>query len=67
MSPHRSRFVTATQQVLALAVVLVALAPATHVVSLDVVAVRPRAEPQVALSGLVGHPLRGRDLLAPAW
>jgi hypothetical protein len=37
MHPSRSRYVTACQQLLALGVVLVALAPATRVVSLDVV------------------------------
>jgi hypothetical protein len=37
MSPRRSRFVTACQQVLALGVVLAALTPAASVVSLDVV------------------------------
>ena len=41
MSPSRARFVTACQQLLALGVVVVALAPATRVVSLDVVGVHP--------------------------
>jgi hypothetical protein len=41
MSPTRARFVTACQQLLALGVVVVALVPATRVVSLDVVGVQP--------------------------
>ena len=41
MSPSRARFVTACQQLLALGVVVVALVPATRVVSLDVVGVQP--------------------------
>jgi N-acetylmuramoyl-L-alanine amidase/FG-GAP-like repeat len=41
MSPHRSRFVTACQQVLALGVVLAALTPAASMVSLDVVQTAP--------------------------
>ena len=41
MSPSRARYVTACQQLLALGVVVIALAPATRVVSLDVVGVRP--------------------------
>jgi len=43
MSPSRSRYVTGCQQLLALGVVVVALVPATRVVSLDVVGVRPGA------------------------
>jgi hypothetical protein len=41
MSPSRARFVTGCQQLLALGVVVVALVPATRVVSLDVVGVQP--------------------------
>jgi len=41
MSPSRARYVTACQQLLALGVVVIALVPATRVVSLDVVGVRP--------------------------
>lgn len=41
MSPSRARFVTVCQQLLALGVVVVALVPATRVVSLDVVGVQP--------------------------
>ena len=41
MTPNRSRFVTACQQVLALGVVLAALMPAASVVSLDVVGTSP--------------------------
>ncbi len=44
MSPSRARYVTACQQLLALGVVVVALVPATRVVSLDVVGVRPGAQ-----------------------
>jgi hypothetical protein len=43
MSPGRSRFVTACQQMLALGVVLAALTPAASVVSLDVVGTAPAA------------------------
>jgi hypothetical protein len=57
MSPVRARFVTVCQQLLALGVVVVAMAPATRVVSLDVVGIRPGAngvpsveQPRVALS-----------------
>ena len=52
MSPSRARYVTACQQLLALGVVVIALVPATRVVSLDVVAVRPGdgvASPSVSL------------------
>jgi N-acetylmuramoyl-L-alanine amidase/FG-GAP-like repeat len=41
VSPNRSRFVTACQQVLALGVVLAALTPAASVVTLDVVGTGP--------------------------
>jgi hypothetical protein len=41
VSPNRSRFVTACQQVLALAVVLAALTPAASIVTLDVVGTGP--------------------------
>ncbi len=41
MSPMRARYVTACQQLLALGVVVMALVPATRVVSLDVVGVQP--------------------------
>ena len=44
MSPARARFVTLCQQLLALGVVVVALVPATRVVSLDVVGVHPGAK-----------------------
>ena len=45
MRPSRARYVTACQQLLALGVVVVALAPAAGVVSLDVVGVQPEGEP----------------------
>jgi hypothetical protein len=41
MRPTRARYVTACQQLLALGVVVVGLAPAAGVVSLDVVGVEP--------------------------
>jgi hypothetical protein len=41
VSPNRSRFVTACQQVLALGVVLAALTPAANVITLDVVGTEP--------------------------
>ena len=54
MSPSRARFVTLCQQLLALGVVVVALVPATRVVSLDVVGVQPGAgagQPTIAQPG----------------
>ena len=45
MRPFRARYVTACQQLLALGVVGVALAPAAGVVSLDVVGVEPGGPP----------------------
>ena len=45
MSPSRARYVTACQQLLALGVVVIALVPATRVVSLDVVGVGPGTQP----------------------
>ena len=53
MSPSRARYVTACQQLLALGVVVMALVPATRVVSLDVVGVGPGqgvAQPSIAVS-----------------
>ena len=66
MSPARARYVTACQQLLALGVVVIALVPATRVVTLDVVGVRPGAEgPSIAVpesaeprSGRTGAPAR---------
>ena len=49
MSPNRSRFVTACQQVLALAVVLAVLTPAAGVVTLDVVGSAPDGTPAGAV------------------
>jgi len=45
MTPPRSRFVTACQQVLALGVVLAVLTPAASVVTLDVVGTGPGGRP----------------------
>jgi hypothetical protein len=53
MSPSRARYVTACQQLLALGVVVMALVPATRVVSLDVVGVGPGqgvARPSISVS-----------------
>ena len=53
MSPSRAVYVTACQQLLALGVVVIALVPATRVVSLDVVGVGPgqdAAQPTIAVS-----------------
>ena len=53
MSPSRARYVTACQQLLALGVVVMALVPATRVVSLDVVGVQPGqgvAQPSISVS-----------------
>jgi hypothetical protein len=44
MTPNRSRFVTACQQLLALGVVLAALTPAASVVTLDVVGTSPAGQ-----------------------
>ncbi|HEX3222116.1 MAG TPA: FG-GAP-like repeat-containing protein [Nocardioides sp.] len=48
MTPNRSRFVTACQQLLALGVVLAALTPAASVVTLDVVGTTPTGQPALA-------------------
>ena len=45
MTPSRSRFVTACQQLLALAVVLAVLTPAASLVTLDVVGAGPEGQP----------------------
>ena len=53
MTPTRARYVTACQQLLALGVVVMALVPATRVVSLDVVGVGPGtgiAQPSISVS-----------------
>ncbi len=53
MSPSRARYVTACQQLLALGVVVMALVPATRVISLDVVGVGPGqsvAQPSISVS-----------------
>ena len=48
MRPTRAHYVTACQQLLALGFVVVAMAPAASVVSLDVVGVEPDAPPAPA-------------------
>ena len=79
MSPSRARYVTACQQLLALGVVVMALVPATRVVSLDVVGVGPGqgvANPSISVSpdqrtggspeaGMSGY-VRGQQRCAPA-
>jgi hypothetical protein len=67
MSPSRARFVTVCQQLLALGVVVVALVPATRVVSLDVVGVHPGAgsgQPTIARPEPLSY--GERTLLSPA-
>lgn len=64
MRPTRARYVTACQQLLALGFVIVALAPAASVVSLDVVGVEPAgpvspAAPSVQLRLPVPHTVPG--------
>jgi hypothetical protein len=49
MSHNRARFVTACQQLLALAVVLAALTPAAGIVTLDVVGSGPATGSTLAL------------------
>jgi hypothetical protein len=49
MTPNRARFVTACQQLLALAVVLAALTPAAGIVTLDVVGTGPAAGTTLSL------------------
>jgi hypothetical protein len=59
MSPNRSRFVTACQQLLALGVVLAALTPAASVVSLDVVGTGPSsAGPGSALAAYTAEAVK---------
>ncbi len=75
MSPSRAYYVTACQQVLALGVVVIALVPATRVVTLDVVGVHPGAErgpslvvPDVAVSeGASAKPQRARSPRVAEW
>jgi hypothetical protein len=51
MPPSKTSFVTGCQQILALGVVLAALAPATSVVSLDIVRQTPRGTAPVTVQG----------------
>jgi uncharacterized protein YraI len=58
MSAMRARYVTVCQQLLALGVVVIALVPATRVVSLDVVGVRPGqgvAQPTISVAPTVAR------------
>jgi hypothetical protein len=64
MSPSRAYYVTACQQLLALGVVVIALVPATRVITLDVVGVRPGAEggPSLTVPGeQVADPARSEQ------
>ena len=73
MRPFRARYVTACQQLLALGVVGVALAPAAGVVSLDVVGVEPGGrpgapvvelrDPDQPVAGTAPHGPRVQDLV----
>ena len=70
MRPSRSGYVTACQQLLALGVVIVALAPAACVVSLDVVGVEPEGHPAAPVVQLRPHgdgPARAGGLLVEGW
>lgn len=68
MSPLQARYVTACQQVLALGVVVIALVPATRVVTLDVVGVHPGSQgssPTVAVpdsSAYAERPAHARSI-----
>jgi hypothetical protein len=55
MRPSRAGYVTACQQLLALGAVIVALAPAAGVVSLDVVGVEPDGQPAAPVVQLRPH------------
>ena len=58
MSAMRARYVTVCQQLLALGVVVIALVPATRVVSLDVVGVGPGqgvAQPTISVAPTVAR------------
>jgi hypothetical protein len=58
MSAMRARYVTVCQQLLALGVVVMALVPATRVVSLDVVGVQPGqgvAQPTIKVAPTVAR------------
>ena len=58
MSAMRARYVTVCQQLLALGVVVIALVPATRVVSLDVVGVGPElgvAQPSISVAPTVAR------------
>jgi hypothetical protein len=65
MSRPRAHFVTACQQLLALGVVVVALVPATRVVSLDVVGVTPHATKAPTLEISDGTRAAGRSADLP--
>ena len=71
MSAMRARYVTVCQQLLALGVVVIALVPATRVVSLDVVGVQPGqgvAQPSISVAPTVARERArcvGRTELSP--
>jgi hypothetical protein len=68
MSAIRARYVTVCQQLLALGVVVIALVPATRVVTLDVVGVQPGpgvGQPQISVAPTVAHERAGCATLSP--
>ena len=70
MRPSRAGYVTACQQLLALGAVVVALAPAAGVVSLDVVGVEPEGQPAAPVVQLRPHvhsPASTSGLVVRGW
>jgi hypothetical protein len=68
MSASRARYVTVCQQLLALGVVVMALVPATRVVTLDVVGVQPGqgvAQPTISVAPTVARERQGCAGLSP--
>jgi hypothetical protein len=68
MSALRARYVTVCQQLLALGVVVIALVPATRVVTLDVVGVQPGqgvAQPTISVAPTVAHERRSCSGISP--
>ena len=68
MSAMRARYVTVCQQLLALGVVVIALVPATRVVTLDVVGVQPGqgvAQPSISVAPTVARQRAGCAELSP--
>jgi hypothetical protein len=68
MSAMRARYVTMCQQLLALGVLVIALVPATRVVTLDVVGVQPGqgvAQPSISVAPTVARERTGCTELSP--